>query len=166
MRVDIPSALAGRDDACATAPLGPDRAVSVALADRLAAARRPGVLPAPAVVLVATGSSDPDAAADLAAAAADLGHLLDRPVHAAVMSGPGEDFSPLVQRLDPAQVDLAPYLLADGFFLDRLRVEGERMGVRTIGGPIGAHPAVVGLVLDRYDRALAAVAGNNREDGR
>ena len=190
VRVDIPSALASRDDARATAPLGPDRAVSVALADRLTTARRPGASAAPNVVLVATGSSDPDAAEDLQAAAADLARLLDRPVRVGVMSGPGEDFSAVIARAGPQDVDVVPYLLADGVFLDRLRREvaedvvGENMvgenvagedmvgenvvgeRVRTVGGPIGAHPAVVGLILDRYDRALAAVAESTGGDGR
>ena len=166
VRVDIPSALGSREDACASTSLGPHRAVSVAMAERLADARGPGVLPAPGLVLVATGSSDPDSAQDLQSAAADLAELLERPVHAGVMSGPGQDFAALIDQLGPDQVDVVPYLLADGFFLDRLVTQCEQLGVRTTGGPIGAHPAVVELILNRYDRALDAVAESDEVDGR
>jgi sirohydrochlorin ferrochelatase len=154
--VDIPEALRGRDDAVATRPLGPDRAVSLALAQRLADVRGVDVAAAPEIALVATGSSDPDAAEDLAAAAADLAALLETPVHATVMSGPGIPFADEVARLGPHHIDVVPYLLAEGVFFDRLRDEARAMGVRTVGGPLGAHPQLAELVLARYTAAVIA----------
>jgi sirohydrochlorin ferrochelatase len=154
VRVDIPQALANRSDASATTALGPDRAVSRALADRLGEARRPGVGVGDRVVLVATGSSDPDAADDLAAAAADLAALLNVPVQAAVMSGPGVGFAEAISPDHAGAVDVVPYLLAEGVFYDRLRSEARELGVETVGHPIGAHPALVELILARYDRAI------------
>lgn len=159
VRVDIPAALAGRPEATATAALGPDRAVSRALADRLDAARAPGVAPGAQLVLVATGSSDPDAGEDLAAAAADLAALVGRTVHATVLSGPGAPFAQTVSELDPSTVDVVPYLLAEGVFHDRLRREARALGVATVAGPLGAHPELVELILDRYDRAIGVTDG-------
>jgi sirohydrochlorin ferrochelatase len=165
VRVDIPQALAGRALATATLALGPDPAVSRALAERLAAARAAGVRAGEQIVLVATGSSDPDAAEDLAVAAADLAALMHTPVHAAVMSGPGVPFAEAVASHGAGTVDVVPYLLAEGVFYDRLRTESQALGVATVGDPIGAHPALVELILARYDRAVAK-AGEPSSDGR
>ena len=165
VRVDIPQALAGRPDAAATPALGPDRAVSRALAERLAAAREPGVRAGAHIVLVATGSSDPDAAEDLAEAAADLAALVSTPVHAAVMSGPGVPFAEAISAHDGGPVDVVPYLLAEGVFYDRLRAESLALGVATVGHPIGAHPALVDLILARYDAAVGK-AGEPGPGGR
>jgi sirohydrochlorin ferrochelatase len=154
VRVDIPQALTGHTGAIATAALGPDRALSHALADRLDAARSPGVRAGTQIVLVATGSSDPDAALDLAVAAADLAELLDTPVDAAVMGGPGVPFADAIRVHAPGPVDVVAYLLAEGVFYDRLREDALALGAATVGRPIGVHPAVVDLILARYDRAL------------
>lgn len=154
VRVDIPAALAGRSGAVATRALGPDRAVSRALADRLAEARGPQARVGDRIVLVATGSSDPDAAEDLAVAAADLADLVCTPVHTAVLGGPG---TPMVEALsshESGTVDVVPYLLAEGAFYDRLYDDARAMGVPTVGGPIGAHPALIELILARYDQAV------------
>jgi sirohydrochlorin ferrochelatase len=42
-------------------------------------------------------------------------------------------------------VAIAPYLLAPGHFADRLAVAGADL----VAEPLGAHPAVIELVLDR-----------------
>ena len=42
---------------------------------------------------------------------------------------------------------MAPYLLAPGFFATRLR----EAGADVLAAPLGAHPAVVDLVLRRFD---------------
>ncbi len=165
VRVDIPQALAGRPDATATPALGPDRAVSQALAERLAAARAPGVPAGARIVLVATGSSDPDAAEDLAVAAADLAALVHTPVQAAVMSGPGVPFADAISGHDAGTVEVVPYLLAEGVFYDRLVAESGLLGAVTVGYPIGAHPVLVELILARYDLAVAN-AGEPNPGGR
>jgi sirohydrochlorin ferrochelatase len=163
VRVDIPQALAGRAHATATPALGPDRAVSLALAERLAAARASGVRAGELIVLVATGSSDPDAAEDLSLAAADLAALLHTPVDAAVMSGPGVPFTEVLTGHSAGAVDVVPYLLAEGVFYDRLQTESRGLGVATVGGPIGAHPALVELILARYD--LAVITSEDSSSG-
>ena len=154
VRVDIPQALAGRSNAIAARALGPDRVVSRALAERMGAARAPGIPPGDRIVLVATGSSDPDAAEDLDRAAADLADLVHTPVRTAVMSGPGTPFAEAVSEYDPGTVDVVPYLLAEGAFYDRLREDAGALGVATVGAPIGAHPRLAELILARYDGAI------------
>jgi sirohydrochlorin ferrochelatase len=52
-----------------------------------------------------------------------------------------------------APVEVATYLLAEGQFVDNLRAAAS--GVATVADPIGAHPALVSLVLARYDEARA-----------
>ena len=46
------------------------------------------------------------------------------------------------------RVAIAPYLLAPGHFADRLAAAGADL----VAAPLGAHPAVVELVLDRAER--------------
>lgn len=162
VRVDIPRAIRGRQDATATPALGPDRAVSRALVERLGAARAPGVRAGAQIVLVATGSSDPDGAQDLAAAAADLAELTHTSVDAAVLGGPGTPFAEAIARHDPATVDVVTYLLAEGAFYDRMRRDALALGVATVGAPIGAHPDLVRLILARYDGAIGNSGGPDR----
>ena len=130
-------------------PLGPDPLLVTALAGRLAEAGVPDGAP---VVLAAAGSSDPAAQAD-ARRQADL--LADRrgaPVTAAFATAarPGVTEAVAALRTQTGQpVAVAAYLLAPGHFLDQLH----RAGARWVTGPLGAHPAVAGLVIDRYRAA-------------
>jgi sirohydrochlorin ferrochelatase len=57
-------------------------------------------------------------------------------------------------RARPAPVAVATYLLAEGLFLDKLRSAAE--GVAAVAEPIGTHPALVELVLARFDEAVTA----------
>jgi sirohydrochlorin ferrochelatase len=143
-RVDIPAALAAvRPDAVRARVLGPDPLLAGALADRLAAAgRRPG----DAVVLAAAGSADPDAVAAVHAQAELLARLLDAPVTAAFGSAAEPDVRTAVAAARPGRVAIAPYLLAPGFFADRLA----EAGADVVAEPLGAHPAVVTLAVRRY----------------
>jgi sirohydrochlorin ferrochelatase len=143
-RVDIPAAIAAaRPDAAQATVLGPDPLLAGALADRLAAAgRRPG----DAVVLAAAGSSDPDAVAAVHAQADLLAGLLETPVTAAFGSAAKPDVRTAVATARPGRVAIAPYLLAPGFFADRLA----DAGADVVAEPLGAHPAVVTLALRRY----------------
>jgi sirohydrochlorin ferrochelatase len=50
------------------------------------------------------------------------------------------------------RVAVASWLLAPGQFQSRL----DECGADVVGGPIAAHPAVVGLIARRYREALAA----------
>lgn len=162
VRVDIPSVIGDRPDTVQTPALGPDRAVSLALADRLSAARGRSRPPADRIVLVATGSTDPLARADVAAAAADLADLVGRPVEAAVLGGAGAALAEVLGRFAPGSVEVASYLLAEGFFADKLRLDALGLGVEVISPPIGGHPAIADLILRRYDGAT----GNGWPPGR
>ena len=145
-RVDLPAAIAAARPGTAHAPvLGPDPRLAVALADRLReAGRRPG----DAVVLAAAGSSDPAAIASVHTQAG----LLAAELGAAVTVGFGSAAAPDVPaavaaaRLAGAdRVAIAPYLLAPGHFADRLAAAGADL----VAEPLGPHPAVVELVLNR-----------------
>jgi sirohydrochlorin ferrochelatase len=147
-RVDLPAAVAEARPSALRAPvLGPDPLLSVALEARLVEA---GLGSADAVVLAAAGSSDPDAVASVHAQAADLAVRLGKPVTAGFGSAAAPTVAEAVAAARPGTVAIAPYLLAPGFFADRL---GEA-GADGVAEPLGAHPAVVELVLERFASTL------------
>jgi sirohydrochlorin ferrochelatase len=154
VRVDIPALVAGDPSVLVSAPLGPDPALAGVLADRLAEARGDRPLP-DAVVLVAAGSSDPLARADVDVAAADLSSLLGVEVIVAVLSGPGSRLVDVFTARAAASLEVATYLLAEGYFYERMRSEAASLGIPVVSAPLGAHPALVSLVLSRFDSALA-----------
>ncbi|WP_028643577.1 sirohydrochlorin chelatase [Nocardioides sp. URHA0020] len=135
-----------RHDLAADRALGPDPLLATAQAGRLVSA---GATPGQPVVLVAAGSSDPLATRDQALAAAYLAERWGGPVRVATLSGLGRRPADLVNPDDA----VSPYLLAPGFFADRCRAASARAGV--VADVIGAHPAVVDLVVER---ALAVLA--------
>jgi sirohydrochlorin ferrochelatase len=150
-RVDLPAAIASTRPATAhAAVLGPDRRLAGALADRL---REAGWRPGDGVVLAAAGSSDPDAVASVRAQAGLLATELSGPGRpAAVTTGFGAAAQPDVpgavraaRAAGATRVALAPYLLAPGHFTDRLAGAGADL----VAAPLGAHPAVVQLILER-----------------
>lgn len=163
-RVDIPAAVrATRADAVRAAVLGPDPLLAVALADRLAEA---GWVDGDAVVLAAAGSSDPDAVASVHLQAALLAAELTGRVRPADQLRPGDPAGQVsvgfgsaatpdvrtavaAARASGARVAVAPYLLAPGHFAARLADAGADL----VAAPLGAHPAVVELVLRRYAEA-------------
>lgn len=145
-RVDLPAAIAAARPGTAHASvLGPDPRLAVALADRLReAGRRPG----DAVVLAAAGSSDPTAIASVRTQA----DLLSAELGTGVTVGLGSAAAPDVPAAVAAaratgaeRVAIAPYLLAPGHFAARLAGAGADL----VAAPLGAHPAVVELALDR-----------------
>ncbi len=141
---DIPAIIARYPHAVATAHLGADPALVTALADRVSAVEAAAGV---STVLAAVGSTRPQARAEVDEAARLLAERLGRPVLAVGVDGPPETvFAAL-----PTPVTVVPYLIASGTFLDRLRA----ITGTTVAEPIGAHPALVGLLLARYD----AVAG-------
>ncbi len=136
VRTDIPAAVGSRSDVRVARHLGPSPLLVDALFDRLReiGSQRP-------VTLVAAGSSDPAAARELTETAEDLESLLGRAVFTATLDGEPQ--------LDPG-TDIATYLLAQGLFYDKAM----QAAVGPITGPLGAHPAVVELIWQRYDEAL------------
>ena len=139
---DIPSVVANRPSVRVAHHLGPDPRVVDALVDRLDGPD------GGATALVAAPSSRIEARAERETAAALLGTRLGRPVRALTMV---DDVRAELARL-PAPVRVATYLLAEGRFYDELIEAAD--GLATVGRPIGAHPALVRLVLARYDSAL------------
>ena len=151
----------------ASAPLGPDPALVPVLAQRLAAAGVPAGTP---VVLAAAGSRDPRSARDTERQAGLLARELAVPVRAAYLSAArptvaeavGALAGPAGRAASPAAgpsvrpVAVATFLLAPGLFYDQLRASGAAW----VSGPLGPHPAVARLVLDRFRAARARAAAS------
>jgi sirohydrochlorin ferrochelatase len=165
-RVDLPAAIAATRPGTAHAPvLGPDPLLAVALADRLIEA---GFRPGDAVVLAAAGSSDAGAVAsvheqgrllssELATRSAGSAEFAARSaatgeVTTAFGSAATPDVVTAVAAARAAGADrvaIATYLLAPGFFADRLA----SAGAEVVAAPLGAHPAVLELILRRAAEA-------------
>jgi sirohydrochlorin ferrochelatase len=145
LSTDIADA-AGRAGVPVAGPLGPDPGLVPVLADRLRAA---GVPPGTPVVLAAAGSSDPRAAGDARNQAALLASHLQAPVLAAFASAArptaGDAVAALAAR-SGGPVAVASYLLAPGVFAGRLRASGAAW----VSAPLGDHPAVAALILERF----------------
>ncbi|WP_159943834.1 MULTISPECIES: sirohydrochlorin chelatase [unclassified Nocardiopsis] len=139
--------------------LGPHPLLVRAVERRLAEA---GAAPDPdtALVLASAGSSDPEANATVAATAAELaGRGPWREVVSAYASAsgprPGEAVAALRAR-GASRVAVATYLLAPGFFAERVRAQSLEAGAWTVSEALGDAPELARVVLDRYDAALAA----------
>lgn len=143
-------------DAIMAAPLGPHGMLASALAARLGTDTMPGR--DHAVVLGAAGSSDPAGVSDVRAAARLLSRRLRRPVPYGFVAAGGPVLADVVaeQRAQgAARVTVASYLLAPGFFHDRMTASGADQ----VSPPLGAHDAVARLVLRRYDEARLRLSG-------
>jgi sirohydrochlorin ferrochelatase len=138
--------MAGGQGTRVTGPLGPDSLLVTALTGRLAEA---GVPPGTPLVLAAAGSSDPRAAAEVQAQADLLSDEIGGPVTAAFAAAGGPAVGDAVAELRArtgGPVAVATYLLAPGEFHDRLA----QSGADWVTAPLGAHPAVAALIIDRY----------------
>lgn len=166
---DIPAQLAAFDAAAAGAvavrcgaTLGPHPLLLTALERRL---REAGVAvdsaadrARTAVVLAAAGSSDPAANATIADLAArwrrDRGW---RAVAAAYASASGPSPAEAVAALRASSggpVVVATYLLAPGYFADKIRAASAEAGASAVSGVLGAAPEVADVVLARYREAM------------
>lgn len=146
------SGVADNAGARVAAPLGPDELLLTALTARLAEAGVPDGTP---IVLAAAGSADPLAAADVRQQADLLADRLGVPVVAAFASAAAPSVQDAVAELRERTgrpVAVASYLLAPGQFQDQL-ADG---GADWLTEPLGGHPAVAGLVIDRYRKAMLA----------
>lgn len=131
------------------APLGPDQLLLTALTARLTEAGVPSGTP---VVLAAAGSSDPAAMSDVEQQAKLLAEQLEVPVLPAYLSAAHPTVRAAVAQLREqtgGQVAVASYLLAPGHFQDQL----DLCGADWVTAPLGDHPALAGLVIDRYRTA-------------
>ncbi|SDK53057.1 Sirohydrochlorin ferrochelatase [Nonomuraea maritima] len=154
--VDLPAVVAAhRPDAVVAGWLGPHRLLTSALVRKLG---RAGLRGTDAVLLGGAGSSDPAALADVRAAAHLLAVRLARPVTAAFASAGTPTLQEAMERLSStpaARVAIASYVLAPGYFHDRL---AECAGAGLVSEPLGADPDVVRLIWHRYDEALRRAA--------
>ena len=132
-------------------PLGPDQLLVTALVSRLTDAGVPAGTP---VVLAAAGSSDPLATDQVESQAKLLAGELNvevLPAYAASGQPTVPDAVADLRRRTGGPVAVASYLLAPGHFQDSLA----NSGAGWITEPLGAHPAVAALIIDRY-RAIPA----------
>ncbi|WP_182378866.1 CbiX/SirB N-terminal domain-containing protein [Nocardioides sp. WS12] len=145
LRKDLPAAVdaAEQPDLVSLGgSLGPDPLLALAQADRL---REAGATPGQPVVLIAAGSSDPLATADLEGAANLLAHAWGAPVRLATMSGLGTRPEHVVRHGDA----VSPYLLATGHFHRKARHDALAAGASVVADVIGPHRFVVDLVCQR-----------------
>ena len=143
------AAAAQSSGARVAASLGPDQLLLTALTARLAQAAVPEGTP---VVLAAAGSSDPAAMTDVGQQADLLATHLAVPVRPAYLSAAAPTVEEAVRQLRAqtgGQVAIASYLLAPGHFQDQLT----DCGADWVTEPLGGHPALAGLVIDRYRAA-------------
>jgi sirohydrochlorin ferrochelatase len=140
--VDLPQQAPGSRVAAA---VGPDPLLAGALADRLAGAGYSGG----PVVMAAAGSADERSLAEARLAGEQLADRLGAEVTTAFVSA-GE---PRLADVQPAAV--ASYLIAPGAFHDACG----RAGADVVADPLGDHPAVAQVVLDRYDSVVGDAGG-------
>lgn len=162
VRVDIARAAgAAASQVGVAASLGPHPVLAEILVERLVQA---GATPADHVVLAAAGSSDPRAADDVER----LATMLRASWPGAVTIGYGASATPSV----PAAVDaaratgdgrvvIASYLLAPGYFHDRLLEAGADL----VSAPLAPDPRLVELAIDRYRSARLPLTGTHRPAG-
>ena len=150
VRSDVPAEVraSGHPAVHVSAALGPDPALAAVQRVRLLEA---GWRPGDAVVLAAVGSGDPLARDDVHTAAELLSEELGVPLRHgyAVAAEPTVRQAVSQLRTEAARrVVISPYLLAPGLFHAQL---GDA-GADAVAAPMGVHPAVVELVLQRYRR--------------
>jgi sirohydrochlorin cobaltochelatase len=139
-------------------PLGPHPVLIDVLAQRL---REAGALRGDPVVLVAGGALDPDANAQVAATARLLWEGRD---YASVDTAFASTTEPSVsmaldrvRRLGHSRVAVARYFLGPGRLpaaVARVAASYDDIDV-VVAEPLGATESIAGLVLERYDEALA-----------
>ncbi len=151
VKVDIAEAVAGRPGVVVAGQLGPDRRVTDVVADRLRQAHPE--LAGSDIVLFASGSSDPEAAEQLAAVASQLRQAVDARVH------PRQLTDKHWRDGVPGAALVANYLLAPGNFNDQLRAFARELGSDCVAEPIGAHPTLATVVVDRYVEAAKLLPG-------
>lgn len=152
VRVDVADAVAAGGDLAVAAPaLGPDQAIIDVLVDRLAELDAD---PDGSLVLGAAGSSDPSAVADVEQVAVDLAQSLRRPVTTGYLAAAAPTVQEAITAARAARPDasvtLVTFLLAPGFFTDRLAEAGADRATAAMA----PHPKLAELTLRRYDEAL------------
>jgi sirohydrochlorin ferrochelatase len=160
-------------DVTLASPLGPDPLLLTALERRLAEA---GVALDDAsrgrtrVVLAAAGSADPSANAAIARLAAGWQRAgrwrAVVPAYASGSAGPRPEQAVAALRgshhRSPGLVVVATYLLAPGYFADKIRDAALMAGADAVSGVLGAAPEVADVVLTRYEGSLGLGSAPSR----
>lgn len=154
---DVPREVAesGHCAVAVTEAMGPDPALTRIMAVRLRAA---GWQAGDVVVFAAAGSSDSRARQDVRRAAGMLAEQLGAPVKIAYVATGAPRVPEVVASLRESgaeRVFIASYLLAHGLFHQRLH----DAGADGVAEPIGVHPGVVRLIVDRYRSAARGLVG-------
>ncbi|NRQ30507.1 sirohydrochlorin chelatase [Nonomuraea sp. NN258] len=162
-RVDLPAALneaRARDPRLRVrygATLGPHPLLVSALETRLAEAGVPIGDPETAVVLVSAGSSDARANAvigELARGwARERGWWAVRAAYASAAEPTPAQAVAALRRAGAPRVAVAPYLLAPGFFADKVARE---CGADVVADVLGPAPELAEVLLERYAEAVRA----------
>ncbi|WP_433500538.1 sirohydrochlorin chelatase [Sphaerimonospora sp. CA-214678] len=163
-RVDIPavlrevSALQPRLRVHLGSTLGPHPLLVTALERRLAEAGVKIGDPGTAVVLVSAGSSDARANAvvgDLARqwAGSRPWWSVTAAYASAAAPAPAEEVVRLT-RAGARRVVVAPYLLAPGYFSDKVRRDALQAGAHRVADVLGPAPELVTILLERYGQAV------------
>ena len=158
VEIDIPSVLGTRRATVISPPLGPDERISQVVHQRLEEASSTGRKEPSGsteredqtVILIGAGSSNPAARVELAQAARHLEHWIQGPVAIGQLT----DADPFASAAAATRV--ANYLLAPGYFDDRLR---ELASSKVVAGPVGAHPLVGEVICDRYAAGVNELRG-------
>jgi sirohydrochlorin ferrochelatase len=174
-KADIPAQLAaaaaarpGLDVVCA-GTLGPHPLLLAALERRLreaGAAAGDAGLARTGVVLAAAGSSDQAANATIAELAArwarERGWRAVLPGYASAAGPRPADSVRALRDGGAERVVVATYLLAPGYFADKIREAALDAGADAVSAALGAAPEVADVVLDRYLAAAAATGDQVR----
>jgi sirohydrochlorin ferrochelatase len=172
-KADIPAQLAAAAaarpglDVVSAGTLGPHPLLLAALERRLREARvavgEAGVA-GTGVVLAAAGSSDPAANATIAELAVrwarERGWHAVLPAYASAAGPRPADCVRALRDGGAERVVVATYLLAPGYFADKIRDAALDAGADAVSAALGASPEVADVVLDRY---LAADLAGRQE---
>ena len=153
--------------------LGPHPLLLSALERRLAEAHaKPASRAETSVVLAAAGSSDPAANATIATLAARWEAAGGwRRVMPAFASASGPTPADAVRTLRQASgggpVVVASYVLAPGYFADKIRIQACQAGATAVSAPLGPAQEVAEVILERYLSAIpiAVLARNQTDSG-
>jgi len=174
-KTDIPARLAAAAsarpglDVVTAETLGPHPLLLAALERRL---REAGVTvgdPGTSVVLAAAGSSDPSANAVVAALAArwqrERGWRAVLPAYASAAAPTPAEAVRALRADGHATVVVATYLLAPGYFADKIRSTALDAGASAVSGVLGTAPEVADTVIERYLTAARAVRPSSHPVG-
>jgi sirohydrochlorin ferrochelatase len=116
-------------------------------------------------VLAAAGSSDPAANATIAALAArwqrEHGWRAVLPAYASAAGPRPAEAVAALRSAHDGPVVVATYLLAPGYFADKVREAALGAGAAAVSGVLGAAPEVADTVIERYLAAISTVSTVN-----